>query len=141
MNATACKSRALFAMLARINDCMMDLRRALTEDPQVLEATRGCDLRNFDDQTHPDSELYVFDAYVEAETRSGQLFCWSLEIRATSAGWEVHRLIGRRTTDGEDPIVRFQDFTYEKFQDLAANATSLAAEFVQSAKEFNFETR
>ena len=130
-------SRALFNVLADINIGMMTIWENLTSDPAVINATRGCDIRRYRGFMS-EGEFTSFEAYVEAETRAGAEFCWSLDINQTSLGWTLQRGVSKQTRDGQDPEKEFQDHTFGTFDELANNWSALMTEFVESSKHFDF---
>ena len=64
-----------------------------------------------------------FEAYVEAETRAGTLFCWTVDIHLTSRGWEIQRQVAKQTRDGGQPEILFDDFIFETFDGLASSVS------------------
>jgi hypothetical protein len=132
-------SVALFNVLADVNIDMMTIRQSVASDPAVIDATRGCDIRRYR-AFDSDEEYPCFEAYVEAETRAGAVFCWSLDIKRTSLGWTFQRQMSERTADGAEPgpEQEFQDYTFATFDDLANNWSALMTEFKESAEHFDF---
>jgi hypothetical protein len=130
-------SRVLFNALADISMSMMTICENLGSNPAVIAATRGCDLRRYQGSMLGE-EFSSFEAYVEAETRAGALFCWSLEIDQTSLGWTFERQVSKQARDGAKPEKIFQDYTFATVDDLANNWSVLMTEFEDSAKHFDF---
>jgi hypothetical protein len=83
-------------------------------------------------------EVHCFEAYVEATTDTGNIFCWSLDINLASPGWKLQRRVAKQTSDGEQKKIDFEDFTFENFDDLASNCMALMIDFAESARNFDF---
>ena len=99
-------SRVLFNALADISMSMMTICENLGSNPAVIAATRGCDLRRYQGSMLGE-EFSSFEAYVEAETRAGALFCWSLEIDQTSLGWTFERQVSKQARDFRESEIGF----------------------------------
>jgi hypothetical protein len=121
-------------LFANINSRMKMIREVLAANPAVASATRGCDVSLY-------RESCYFEAYVEADPHSGELFTWSLDVILTSGGWTLDRSVGRRTRDGEDPQREFEDFTSREFSDLADRCADLMAAFEDTARTFDFDRK
>jgi hypothetical protein len=132
-----CPASSMLAILAHINNDMIAIRGALDANPATRAATRGCDIRRYR-APGLDEEMSVFEAYVEVETQTAEIYCWSLDIASTAAGWKCQRRIGKRTKDGEMVENEFQDLTFQEFSVLVDNIPHLMREFVDSAKDFHF---
>jgi hypothetical protein len=140
---TAMAGASMLAMFAEINDLMIGMRVALEARPEVTKAVRGCDVPKYrDDFKGPGLKKYAFEAYVEAETRAGDTFCWWLDIEEIATGWEIHRDISKneKGKDGAESVSNFEDLTFEGFDELKANIFSLLAEFIGSAKALDFDS-
>lgn len=124
-------------MFAMINDHMMAIRSNLGSNPAVASATRGCDIRRYQGSMREEA-VYSFEAYVEAATHTGEIFCWQLDVNFTSHGWEFQRSISRQTSGGGQPEKGFEDLAFEDFGSLADSCGSLMIEFAESAKNFDF---
>jgi hypothetical protein len=85
-----------------------------------------------------EEQVYCFETYVDVTTHAGTAFNWSLDIWLTPQGWKFRRSVGEQTIDGEQPRIDFDDQIFGSFDDLAKNYSSLMAEFVESAKSFDF---
>jgi hypothetical protein len=109
----------------------------MESNPAVVAATRGCDVRRYRDLMK-EEEAHCFEAYVEATTHMGEIFCWSLDITLTSLGWKLERRVAKQTSDGEQQKNEFEDFTFENFNDLADRYTALTIDFAESARNFDF---
>jgi hypothetical protein len=132
---------SMLAMLAEVNDLMIEMRFALAARPNVRNATRGCDVRKYEDEFRgPGLKKYSFEAYLEAETEAGDTFCWWLDVWKIATGWEIHRdiYIHRRGKDGADSIGNFDDVTFARFDELRASILFLVNELVGSAAAFDF---
>jgi hypothetical protein len=127
-------ARNALLLFADVNNHMMTIRETLASNPAIASATRSCDVRQYRD-------LHCFESYVEAETRAGTLFCWTVEIHLTSQGWEIQRQVAKQTRDGGQPEIQFDHFMFETFDGLASSVSGLMAEFVESAKNFDDEIR
>jgi hypothetical protein len=127
----------LLVALAEINDRMMVIRTDLASNPAIVEATRGSDVRRYRD-SFTQQEKYLFEAYVEAKTRTGHVFWWLVDITRLSEGWIFQRRIGKQAKDGEQIEREFEDRTFESFDELARNGMTLMDDFAESAKDFNF---
>lgn len=125
------------AVLAKINEHMMSIRKSAESNPAVVAATRGCDVRRYRDLMM-EEEVHYFEAYVEATTRTGHMFCWSLDIKQSSRGWELQRRVDRQTSEGGQEELGFNDLTFDNFDELADNYTDAMNEFAESARNFNF---
>jgi hypothetical protein len=137
-NTSLCDARSLFMMLAEINEKMIDIRRALHENPAVRTATRGCDIRVFRDPMQPEEEKPDFESYVEVETQGGDVLWWRLTPAATSTRWQLHGVVGKPGSHGEDAICTFGDVVSEDLSDVGERARSLVGELADSARTFNF---
>jgi len=136
-NGTCEDAKWLFATIAQVNNSMIALRAALGSNPLAHTATRGCDIRRYGDFAS-EQDVYIFESYVEVETRSKELFCWSMDLTLSSEGWKVQRTIAKRTNDGEQIRSDFEDSTFRRFCELADNISPLVKEFVDSASSFKF---
>jgi hypothetical protein len=116
---------------------MMSIRNIVESNSAATVATRGCDIRRYQDSMM-EEEVHCFEAYVEATTDTGDIFCWSLDITLTSLGWKLQRRVAKQTSDGEQEKIKFDDFTFENFDDLADNCMALTIDFVESARNFDF---
>jgi hypothetical protein len=126
---------SLLTFLAKINECMIAIRAALGSNAAVCTATRGCDIRKYQDSMQ-EGEVYTFESYVEAETTNDDIIVWSLDITLTSSGWRYQRRIAKRTKDGEQVLDEFRDLSFQSVGDLTNNALVLTNEFVVSAIDF-----
>src|SRR5690349_6069117 len=113
-------SRALLGLLAKLYSRMMDLRNVLVANPDVLEATQGCDLWDSQSSSSVNSNEYLFTTYVEAETRKGDAFFWSLVLRSTVSGWEINGFLEKASRGGAQPVVHFSDLTFSNDEQLDA---------------------
>ena len=129
---------ALMVLLGETNVGMSALWRTLHHNPMVADATRRCDVRKYRRPMTDDEDVYTFEAYVEAETRDGEIFCWWLDITWGSSGWELQRDVSKQLKDGEDTVIEFEDRKFGNFDGLAAAHAALLAEFVKSAENFDF---
>jgi hypothetical protein len=134
---TGVREGDLLVLLAKVNEHMRSIRENLESNPTVVAATRGCDIRRYRDFMM-EEEVHYFEAYVEAKTHTGDIFCWSLDIILTSQGWKLQRYVGKRTSNKEQPKKEFEDFTFEKFDDLADSCMVLMIDFAESARNFDF---
>lgn len=130
--------RALIVLLAETTESMMTLWEILHSNPAVANATRGCDVRRYLRSMTDEGNVYTFEAYVEAETRDGETFCWFLDITRGSSGWELRRNVWKQSKDGPDDVRDFEDCKFESFDELAARHAALMTEFVKSADNFDF---
>jgi hypothetical protein len=128
---------ALLPLLSGINDHMMTIRSNLASNPAVVAATRGCDIRRYRDLAM-EEEVHYFEAYVEATTHTGELFCWSLDVIQTSLGWKFQRNVAKQMNDGEQHKIEFEDYVFGNFDDLADNCMALMIDFNESARNFDF---
>ena len=103
---------ALFDMLANINDHMKVIRSNLASNPVVVAATSVCDVMRYRDPASEEDMRHYFEAYVEAETHTGEMFCWSLDVVLTSLGWKFQRDIAKQTSDGAYSVREFEDFAF-----------------------------
>ena len=126
----------LFAMLAEITGGMMKIRELLAANPAVTRATRGCDLRGYRGSMEPES--LSFESYVEADTRSGKTFVWSLDVNLTPTAWSVDRIVAEQVSEGWDNQRDFDDAVFGDFDAMAGRFPALIAEFIESAREFEF---
>lgn len=88
--------KSLLVILAEINNSMMTIWKVLDSNPAIDVATRGCDVRRYQGSMM-EREAYCFESYVEAETRTGEMFWWLLDITLTSSGWHLQRSVGKRS--------------------------------------------
>jgi hypothetical protein len=133
-------NRALLVLLSEINSHLITIRRILESNPLVATSTRGCDIRLYRDFM-TEEEVHGFESYVEATTHTGRVFNWSLDIGLTSLGWGFQRRVAEQTIDGERLKIDFEDVTFGNFDDLAEKCLPLMAEFVESAKSFDFGSK
>jgi hypothetical protein len=131
---------ALLVMLAEINNHMMTIRDKLASNPAVVAATRSCDIRRYQGSMR-DEAVHNFESYVEAKTDKGEIFCWSLYITLMPHGWRFERNIARQTSDGEQQEKDFEDFTFDRFSELANHYMALMTDFHQSTNNFDFDSR
>lgn len=131
-------NRALIVLLAETTDGMMALWKTLHSNPMVTNATRGCDVRKYRHPMTDEEDVYAFEAYVEAETRDGETYCWWLDITLGSSGWELHRDLSKQSRDGADTVREFEDCKFGSFDELTAKHADLVAELVKSADNFDF---
>jgi hypothetical protein len=128
---------ALLVVLSEINSHLIEIRKILESNPLVSAAKRSCDVRPYSDFM-TEEKVHYFESYVEATTHTGRAFNWSLDIALTSLGWRFQRRVAEQTTDGEQVSIDFEDVMFRSLEDLAENYLRLIAEFVESAKSFDF---
>ena len=126
----------LFAMLAEITAGMMKIRELLAANPAVTTAKRGCDLQRYRGTMDP--ETLSFESYVEAETHAGKTFIWSLDVNLAPTAWTVDRIVAEQVGEGWDHKRDFDDAVFDSFDALTARCSALIAEFVESARDFEF---
>jgi hypothetical protein len=130
--------QALMMLLAKTNRHMTTLWKMLYENPAVSNATGACDIMRLQHPTNQDEEEYWFDAYVEAETRAGITFCWSLDLVRGSSGWTVHRHVSKQAEHGAESAIEFEEVSFKNLDELAGGHAALMTEFVKSADNFDF---
>jgi hypothetical protein len=134
-------ARALLVMLAEVNSQMMTLRDMLDSNPARGAVTRACEPWRYPGggEWRPEEE-YRFEWYVEAETRTGELFCWSLDIIPTPTGWRLERSISKQFDGGAAGVdgLEFEDADFKTFDALLREYPALMTEFLESAKRFDF---
>jgi hypothetical protein len=133
----------MLAMLAEVNDLMIEMTCVLEARPNVRKAARGCDVRKYGDEFRgPGLKKYVFEAYVEAETEAGDTFCWWFDAEEVATGWEIHRdiYVNRTGKDSQESLSNFDSVTFESFAELRAGIVFLVNELVGSAKDFDFSS-
>ena len=133
-------AKVLLSVLAQINRRMMTMRTSLDARPEVRTANRTCDILDYHDPMDPEDKFCDFEAYIEAETSTGE-FCWSLELRAKAETWEVHRRISVAQEAGGETVTDFPDVSFESFELFVLGALPLVDEFAESTKNFDFSSR
>lgn len=81
-----------------------------------------------------------FEWHVESETRTGELFCWSLGVIPTPTGWRLERSISKQFDGGSAAVdgFEFEDAEFKNFDALVRDYPALMTEFLESAKRFDF---
>ena len=136
--------KAVIVLFASINRSMSEIDGILSSKPAVDKATRTCDVRRYPGGGLMDSpEWFSFEVYVEAETKTGDLFCWSFDLSLRSEKWTLSRDISRQGPGGHEPVghepeSEFDTVTYESFSELREGYEPLMSEFVRSAEGFVF---
>jgi hypothetical protein len=133
-------AKVLLCILAQINRRMMTIRTSLNARPEVRTANRICDVLDYHDPTEPEGKFWDFEAYVEVETSFGE-FCWSLELSAKAATWEVYRRISVAQETGGDTVADFPDTSFESFELFILGVSPLMDEFAESTKDFDLSSR
>jgi hypothetical protein len=133
---TRAPERALFAIFANINDHMKVIRSNLASNPAVVAATNGCDVVRYRN-SELEEDVHYFEAYVEAETHTGEMFCWLLDVILTSLGWKFQRHVVKQTDDGQETVKEFEDFAFGDLNDLNDCYMALMIQFDESAKSFS----
>jgi hypothetical protein len=130
-------ARAVLQLLATINDRTKEIYWILRRNSAIAEVTQDCDLLRSNDFMSGE-ERYCLEVYVDATARSGESFCWHVDVTQRSSGWALDRSIstpvGQRNVDAG-----FEDVTFDTFDELAANCSSLMDELVESARTFDFD--
>jgi hypothetical protein len=132
-------AKVLLNILAQINRRMMTMRTSLAARPEVRTANRICDILDYHDPMDPEDKFLDFEAYIEAETSTGE-FCWSLELRAKAETWEVHRRISVAQETGGETVTDFPDVSFDSFDLFALGVLPLVDEFAESTKTFDFSS-
>jgi hypothetical protein len=89
----------------------------------------------------PEDKSWDFEAYVEVETSTGELFCWSLELRAKAETWEIYRGISVAQENGGETVTDFPDISFESFELFALGVLPLVDEFAESINDFDFSSQ
>jgi hypothetical protein len=134
-------AKVLLGILAQVNRCMMIMRTNLDGRPEVRTANRTCDVLDYHDPMDPEDKFWDFEAYVEVETSTGELLCWSLELRAKAETWEVYRRISVAQENGGETVTDFPDISFESFELFTLGVLPLVDEFAESTKDFDFSSR
>lgn len=127
-------AKSAMLMFADISTRMIAIRQVLGEKPGVASATRGCDIRLYQNSC-------CFESYVETETDQGAAFSWLLDVTSTSTGWSLQRWVVKEASEGAQVEIEFQDFVSNDFAELAGQYAILLTEFEESAKNFDFSSK
>lgn len=130
--------QAFIVLLASINDHMSEIRKILSSKPAVDKATRGCVVWKYPGAEWALPDRFSFEAYVEAETKTGDVFYWSFDLTLRSEKWTLSRDIEKQEKSGPGSIRDFESVTYESFSALQDGYAPLMSEFVRSAENFAF---
>jgi hypothetical protein len=132
-------AQTVIVLLAGINRSMLDIHRILSSKSAADKVTHTCDVRRYPWDGGGDTpEWFSFEVYVEAETKAGDLFCWSLDLSLQSEKWTLSRDISKQEKHGAGSISDFDSVKYESFSELRDGYAPLMSEFVQSAEAFTF---
>jgi hypothetical protein len=129
----------LMALLAGVNSQMITIAEEMRKKSVVINANRGCDLREYRSAFRfDDKAFYAFEAYVEADTREGSLVCWLVDINWTPGGWELHRTMHiRRDRESEDVIETFPTLSSQNFTEFASGVRDAMHGFVESVRSYH----
>jgi hypothetical protein len=117
---------------------MLDIHKILSSRPTIAKVTHTCDVRRYPGLGGIESpEWFAFEVYVEAETKAGDLFCWSLDLSLRSETWTLSRDIAKQE-QYQQSLSDFGSVAYESFRELRDGYPPLMSEFVRSAENFAF---
>ena len=131
-------AQAVIILLAGINRSMLEIHQILSSKSAVGKVAHTCDVRRYPWDGGMDTpEWYSFELYVEAETKTGDLFCWSFDLSLQSGKWTLSRDISKQEKY-QQSLSDFDTVTYESFSALQAGYALLMSELVRSAESFVF---
>ncbi len=136
----------LLTILAQINADVSEVGRVLKANDNVAKVTSGRDVRRYGpSQWHDGNVQYVFEGYVEAELKNGQLFAWLIDVGYTAKIWTLSCDIAKwrddemNENDGMYSVIDIPDFTASTFREFADEVLSRSRDFVKTALTFEFQ--
>jgi hypothetical protein len=137
-NGADSAAQAVIVLFASISDSMSDIGKILSSKPAIAKVMPGFDVSRFPGGEWAMPDCFSFEAYVEAETTTGDVFWWSFDLSLQSEKWTLSRDIDRQGKYGQESISDFDSMTYESFSALRDGYAPLMSEFVRSAESFTF---
>lgn len=137
-NGAESTAQAVVVLFASINRSMLEIYKILSSKPAVDKVTHTCDVRRYPGRGGAESpEWFAFEVYVEAETKAGDLFCWSLDLSLRSDKWTLSRDVAKQE-QYQQSLSDFGRVTYGSFSELLDGYAPSMSEFVRSAENFTF---
>jgi hypothetical protein len=137
-NTADSSAQTVIVLFASIRDSMLEIDKILSSKPEIAKVTRTCDVSRYPGGEWAIPDCFSFEAYVEAETTTGEAFWWSFDLSLRAEKWTLSRDIDRQGKYGQESISNFESVTYESFSALRDGYPPLMRELVRSAESFVF---
>jgi len=136
----AAQLQTLMALFANVNQQMIDISIELRKKPEVSQARRESDLREYRDPFRFDNvAFYAFEAVLEVDAQDGSLICWLANINCTPSGWELERAISCRGKNSRDDVITtFPALSSQSFPEFASKVADAICDFIESARAYQF---
>ena len=137
-NGADSAAQTVIVLFASISDSMSEIDKILSSKQAIAKVTQGCDVSRFPGGEWAMPDCFSFEAYVEAETATGDVFVWSFDVSLRSEKWTLSPDIDRQGKYGPESISDFESVTYDSFSELRDGCPPLMSEFLRSAESFVF---